>query len=84
MGTYRRLPRVAPGIHRRQPGDAPGTYRGHTVHDKEADMDEKKAQDIAEAFYGKHPEAVPDRKAKKAPARTGKVFTHTCGRLFKY
>lgn len=47
-------------------------------------MDEKKAQNIAEAFYGKHPEAVPDRKAKKAPARTGKVFTHTCGRLFKY
>ena len=47
-------------------------------------MDEKKAMDIAAAFYGKHPEAVPAKKAKKAPARTGKVFTKTCGRLFKY
>ena len=47
-------------------------------------MDEKKITDIAAAFYGKHPEAEPDKKGKKTPEATGKVFTRTGGRLFRY
>lgn len=47
-------------------------------------MDEQKITSIAEAFYVRHPEAVPPKKTKKSPAPTGKVFTRTGGRLFKY
>lgn len=47
-------------------------------------MDEQKTREIAGAFYGKHPEAVPAKKQKKEPEFTGKVFTRTCGRMFRY
>jgi len=47
-------------------------------------MDEQKMKAIAGAFYGKHPDALPKKKAKKEPEFTGKVFTRTGGRIFRY
>ena len=67
------------------PGDAPGGYRGYNVYaTMEANMDKEKLAKIAAAFYGKHPEARPKKKAGKETGHTGRIFTHTGGRLFEY
>lgn len=47
-------------------------------------MDKEKLARITAAFYGKHPEARPKKKAGQETARTGRIFTRTGGRLFKY